>query len=326
MLPYSLEITSKVRPLRDFFIIIFFILLGLKMQISGLTSLSLSRMIPPIIFFCLFVLIAKPLIIMMLSGLLGYTKRTSFLTGGSLAQTSEFSLIIVALAVALGHIGNEILFIVTSLSIVTIAGSTYIIMYSNKIYPRISGALSIFERKKIREKKTTEKQFDTVLFGYNRIGFGLLKSLNKIRKKLVVVDFNPEVIKSLSKRGVSCIYGDADNSEFLDELPIDKLKMFISTVPEFETNMLIINKVRERNKDAILIVVADQIDDAFSLYDRGADYVITPHFLGGQYISEIIEKYKNEREKYLKEKAKHVKILKERQTEGHEHPKAEKKR
>ena len=114
------------------------------------------------------------------------------------------------------------------------------IIYSNKIYPKISKYLSIFERKEIRERKSVKRDLDAVLFGYNRIGFGVLSSLKKIKRKYLVVDFNPDVISDLKKLGVPAMYGDIDDEALLKELPLEQLEIEFSTIPEFETNALLV--------------------------------------------------------------------------------------
>ncbi len=321
MSPFHYEISSKMRPLRDFFIILFFILLGSQMVFGNINDL-----IVPAIIFSLFILIGNPLIVMILMGLLGYKKKTGFQAGLTVAQISEFSLILIALGVSAGHLTNEILSLVTIVGIITISGSTYLILYSNKIYPYLSKYLSIFERKKVREGEQEFKDYDIVLFGYNRIGYDLLESFKKLKKKFLVVDYNPETMFELSKKKIDCRYGDVDDEEFLSELNLIKTKMIVSTIPEFETNLLLINKVKQINKEAIIIVISHNIEEANVLYEKGATYVIMPHFLGGSHASRMIDEYKLDIDKFLKEKKKHIKQLRVRRGLGYEHPRAEKNR
>ena len=319
--PFHYEISSKMRPLRDFFIILFFVLLGSQMVFG-----NINELIIPAIIFSLFILIGNPLIVMILMGLLGYKKKTGFQAGFTVAQISEFSLILIALGVSVGHLTNDILSLITIVGLITISCSTYLILYSDKIYPYLSKYLSIFERKKVKENEKEFKNYDIVLFGNNRIGYDLLKSFKKLKKKFLVVDYNPETILELSKEGIDCRYGDVDDEEFLNELNLTKTKMIVSTVPEFKTNLLVINKVKQINKGVIIIVVAHNIDEANILYDQGATYVIMPHFLGGTYASMMINKNKLNFNKFLIEKKKHIKQLKTKRKLGHEHPKAEKNR
>ncbi|MDP3986965.1 MAG: cation:proton antiporter [Nanoarchaeota archaeon] len=317
--PYSLEISSKLRPLRDFFIISFFLLLGAQMAIGNIGS-----MILPAVAFSLLILIGNPLIVMSLMGLEGFTKKTSFLAGLTVAQIGEFSLITTALGAKVGHISNEILSLITLVSLITIGISTYMVIYSTRLYRLLSRYLAFFEKKTIKEKKNVGKDVDSILFGYNRIGFGILNSLKRIRKNYLVVDFNPDVIADLKKLRVPSIYGDVDDDSLLRDLPLDKLNLAISTIPDFDTNELLIETIKERNPEAIVIVRAHTIEDAMELYRAGANYVLTPHFLGGEYLSEMLREIKTDKNGYEKEKEKHIKMLRERFKHGHEHPDIEK--
>ena len=287
--PYNYEISSKLKPLRDFFLISFFLLLGAQMVIT-----NIGQYIVPAIILSLFVLIGNPLIVIMLMGIEGYTKKTGFLAGLTVAQISEFSLILIALGVKVGHVTTEILSFVTLIGLITIAGTTYMILYSHKIYPFISKYLSIFEKKKIKENKKISKDVDALLFGYNRIGFGILRSLKKIHKRYMVVDFNPDIVSDLKKMRIPCVYGDLDDEALLRELPLQTIKIGVSTIPEFETNALLLKTIKSLNKKAIVILRAHSIEDAIELYKIGADYVLTPHFLGGEYVSKMIKELKIE--------------------------------
>jgi Kef-type K+ transport system membrane component KefB/Trk K+ transport system NAD-binding subunit len=319
MSPYSYEISSRLKSLRDFFIISFFILLGSQMVFG-----EISSFIVPAIIFSLFILIGNPIIVMILMGVFGYSKNTGFMAGLTVAQISEFSLILIALGVKVGHLSKDILSFVTIIGLITIAGSTYMIMYSDKIYLYLSRYLTIFERKKIKERTIKTKEYDYILFGENRIGFSIMKSFMNLKKRYLVVDFNPERVKKLCSKKINCIYGDISNTEFLDDIRFDKAKLVVSTVPEIEINLMLLYKIREKDKGTIIITTARQISDAFELYKAGADYVILPHFLGGEYTARLIEKAKDNKKEYEIEKQKQIKDLKERMKEGHEHPKVEK--
>lgn len=317
--PYSIEISSKVRPLRDFFLIIFFIILGLSIQISNIGSVIVAAIVLSLIS-----LIFKPLILMIMMALFGYTKRNNFLVGVTLSQISEFSVIILTLGVAVGHLTSEILSTIALTLIITIILSTYMIIYSEKIYLKISKHLSIFERKKIKESKFIDDEYEYILFGENRVGFSIMQSFIKMKKNYLIVDFNPQRVKGLLSKKINCIYGDLSDSDFLDSLKIDKAKLIVSTVPEMEINLVLINKIRKKLKNAIVIVNARQISDAFELYKAGADYVILPHFLGGEYTAKIIEEFGDSKAKYRREKKKQIENLKERLRGGQRHPDVEK--
>ena len=312
--PYNVEISSKIKPLRDFFIISFFLILGAQIAINNIGGLII-----PALIFSLLILIGNPLIVMALMGAEGFTKKTGFLAGLTVAQIGEFSLITAALGEKVGHISNDVLSMITLVSLITIGISTYMVLYSGKIFPVLSKSLSVFERKNLREKRKINKNVDSILFGYNRIGFGILNSLKSLKRNYLVVDFNPDIIADLKKLRVPSLYGDVDDDSLLRDLPLDKIKIAISTIPDFETNELLIEAIKEKNVEAIVIARAHNIDDAMRLYRGGADYVLTPHFLGGEYLSDMLRDIKTDKEGYRKEKDKHIKMLLERAKKGREH-------
>jgi len=315
--PYSLEISSRVRPLRDFFLIIFFIIVGLNIPLNGLGKIIISAIILSVIS-----LIIKPIILMTLSAMQGYTKRTNFLVGTTLGQISEFSLIIVTLG-AIYHplsITSEVVSTVTLTLALTIIFSTYMITYANGLGKMLSGFIKIFEKKNVKKEKKFKKSYETILFGYNRTGFSILKSLKKAKKDYVVVDFNPDIINTLRKYRIPCLYGDAYDPEFLDELHLNKVKMVISTIPDFETDTLLVESVREVNPNTLIITRANHIDQALVLYEKGADYVLIPYSLGGDYLANMIDIFKNDQDAYKEEKQRQIKLLEERKKIlGHEH-------
>ncbi|MGB9748891.1 MAG: cation:proton antiporter [Candidatus Woesearchaeota archaeon] len=318
--PYSYEISSKLKPLRDFFIIFFFLILGSQMIFT-----NISRMIIPTILFSLFILIGNPFIVMVLMGILGYTKKTGFLAGLTVAQISEFSLILINLGVRVGHLPKDVLSFVTLVGIITIAGSTYMILYADKIYSKIGKYLSILEFKKTRKEELKKEYFDFILFGYNRIGFSILNAFLKLKKKFLIVDFNPEIVEKLIREGHPCIYGDASDVDFLQQLNFKNTKIFVSTIPDYEANITILKEVKKTNPRAIIILTARQIKEALNLYNEGADFVILPHFLGGEFTSRLIEKARTSIKQYKAEKEKQLKELNKRIEEKHEHPKIERK-
>ncbi|MEK6809295.1 MAG: cation:proton antiporter [Nanoarchaeota archaeon] len=305
--PYRYEISSKMKPMRDFFLVLFFIMLGYQL---GFTDLQQN--IVPIILFSLLVLIGNPLSILILMGLMGHTKRNGFLAGLAVAQIGEFSHILLALGISIGHLGKDVLSIITAVTLITIAISSYLSLYAGKIYPFLSKYLSIFEKKNVRAKipHLGYKKYDVILFGCDRVGHDLVDLFKKMKQKFLIVDHNPEIVSSLSKKGMKCIYGDASDMELLEELHFSNVKMVVSTIPDFEINVAIINKVRDRNSSAVIVVVSHHAEEAIELYAKGASYVILPHLLGGYHASMLIEKHGLSYDQFLKEKIKHLEHLK----------------
>jgi len=316
--PYHREISARMRPLRDFFLILFFVFLGSQMTVGDVSKFTTAAIV-----FSLFVLIGNPLIMMIIMGALGFGRRTSFLTSITSAQISEFSLILAALGVKVAHLSNDELSLITLVGIITIAISSYLILYAERIYQWISPALFVFERKRHREDEGKRSAFDTVLFGCNRIGYEFVEMFRHERRRFLIVDYNPEIIVQLKREGIPCRYGDAQDLEFLGELGLERVKMVISTIPDTDTNRLLLRWMREHNPDALVIITAHDVEDAQSLYLGGASYVIMPHFLGGQHAAQMVSENKFSAENFRYERAKHLAYLENKRRLGHQHPPAE---
>ncbi len=309
--PYHYEISAKMKILRDFFIVTFFILLG-----SQLSPANLYQFLWPAIAFSAFILIGNPLIVMVLMGLLGYNKKTGFLAGLTVAQISEFSLILIILGIKASHIPSEILSLATIVGIVTISFSTIMILYSESLYAFFEPILGVFERKRTHRERGTMERFDIILFGCHRVGSDFLPSLEKSKKSFLVVDFDPAIIRHLAACGIPNRYGDAEDNEFLDSLNLKKTELVISTLPDFEANMFIVNKVRKANPNAMLIALGHTIPEAEELYAEGATYVILPHYIGGNYAAMLVEKHAGNLKKFAVERQKHLKHLLQRKAHG----------
>jgi Trk K+ transport system NAD-binding subunit len=262
---------------------------------------------------------------MFLCSFFGYKRRISFLTSIHLAQISEFSLIIVAQGLLLGHISRSIFTLTILVAIITMIITSYFIKFDDKIYSKLKRGLKPFDNftqgyEELEYLPETRKT-DVIMCGHNRIGYSIGKTIDKLEKNLLVIDYNPEIIRALIKKKVSCLYGDVSDIEVLERLPFKEVEMVISTIPSSKVNKLLIESTKEVNKKATIYVTASSVEKALKLYEAGADYVILPHFLGGEHASLLIEQFSSNVGKIIKNKLEHIKELKHRQTIGHEHPK-----
>jgi len=312
----STEIASRLKPLRDFFLILFFILIGSKIFITHFQEYLFE-----VIVLSLFVLIGNPLIMLLILGPLGYKSKTSFLLGLTSAQISEFSFILINLGIKLGHLNESLISITALVGLITIFLSTYLFVYADKIYSYTARYLKVFERKKAKEEKEEIPNYEIILFGCDRIGFSLLNIFKNWGRKFLIVDYNFEIVKRLKKDGFEVLYGDAEEIDLLQSLNLDKTKMVISTIPDYETNLLILKEYRKENNEGIFVSIAHSIQDALDLYQAGSDYVVLPHFLGGEYVGYLLEKHSFNKDDYSNLKEKAIEHLKQRIKIGHEHPK-----
>jgi len=298
-LPYRFEISSRMKPLRDFFIVLFFVFLWSQLQFS-----DVSVYIVPIIIFSLFVLIGNPFIVMTLMWRMGYKRKNGMMVWFTVAQISEFSFILMWLALAVGHITNmDIVSMVTIIGLITIAWSSYYFTYSDRIYSKIGKYLKIFERKNPLAEASfswPNQQYDVIVFGNHRTGQSIIESLQKDGKKFIIVDYDPQVIRELEAKGIPCMYGDASDIETLEELGIHKAKMIVSTVHDYEANALILEYAKKSQNDLVTILSANKVDDADVLYNNGANYVLVPHVIGGQHTAMLIEQYAYDAKQYAK--------------------------
>lgn len=280
----SIQIVAKVRTLRDFFLTIFFVTLGMQMSFDYVLENFFL-----IVIVILFVMVLKPFIVLVLIGLFGYKKRTSFLTAITTGQISEFSLIVVFLGSKLGYISSEISSFMAVVSMVTFVTSTYVMTHAKKIYPYIDRYISFVEKSHVLEKKTAITKDHIVLIGARGIGENILKAAQEGKEDVLVVDFNPDVIALLKEKGIKHIFGDISDLEIQESAQVHNAKLIISTVPEKESNLLLIDGFKRRNGTGILIAVADNRHDAKALYSKGADYVVLPDVIGGIHIAQLIK-------------------------------------
>ncbi len=310
-LPYNYEIISKIRPLRDFFATLFFISLGM-----GLSSLKVGNMLVPIAILLGLVLVFKPVITMLLVNLFGYTNRTSFLTGISIAQISEFSLIIAAQGLALNQLSDSTLMVTIVLSIVSIGVSTYFMQYESRIYNRFKQPLKLLNVFSIKKAtpgfEPPARKHDAVIIGYDRIGTIVTENLVKMGKSVFVVDFNPDVIQYLSEKRVPCLLGDITEADTLERINLKKAKLVVSTIPDVASTVLLLKKARKANRKALVFVTATNIENALTLYEHGADYVISPHFLSGKYASLLLKGSLGNIKTLIKTRREHLRELQKR--------------
>jgi len=304
------EISSRIKSIRDFFIIIFFVVLG-----SGLILSNASLLVVPAIVLSLFVLVGNPLIIMFLLGFLGYKPRTSFFAGVTVAQISEFSLILVALGYKMQLLQSSDVGLVTLIGIITISLSSYMIKYSAEIYNFLKPVLAVFDfRKGAAEKHLTGKSLKNhiVLIGAHRLGHHLIDALLKQKQPFVIVDFNPEVVEKYIELGALAICGDITDSYIQQEAHIEDAKLIISTIPDFNDNLALLDAVKKstfkKKAKPKLIFIAQDESEIKALYEQEIDYVISPHFMGGMHLAKILEgKQLTQGLKKLREH--HLKIL-----------------
>lgn len=303
-LPSAQEISARLRPLRDFFLIVFFIALG-----SNLTFSSLGAHLMLVVLAIMLAVVIKPIVAMATMGYLGYTKRTSFKTSVSLAQISEFSIVLIVLAQTKGLISHDFVSNIIFITLVSITASTYMINGSDTLFTKLEKRLTFFERRKARGEPTPETNYELVLFGYQRGGHEFVQLFKQLKKKYVVVDYDPEIIDVLESRKINYLYGDATDTELLEEAGVDHAKLVISAVPDYDVNLFLLSHLEQKNPQAIVILHSDDPLEAAKLYEAGATYVILPHYIGSEKISSFIQSSGLSKKAFHKHRKKHLDYL-----------------
>jgi Kef-type K+ transport system membrane component KefB len=293
--PYSLDVVAKIRSLRDFFVTLFFVALGMQLQIDSLqvvlVSLALSA----------FVIASRFLTVGPAFYALGYGTRVGALCSMSLAQAGEFALVIVALGLSLGHVGRDVASVLALTLVVTSTLSTYMMMGNHAIAHRIVhllrglGVRDRMQRGDDDGEPGHQHQPDLVVLGFHRVASSLVYQAQGSAKghDALVVDFSPEVYSKLGELQVPVVYGDISHLDTLEHIGIEHAGVVISTVSEDflrgTDNLTLLRQIRHLNPGARVILSAETLDRARAMYEAGADYVVLPRLVTATAFLDVLE-------------------------------------
>ncbi len=275
--PYRDTLGARLVSLRDFLLLFFFIDLGARLDLGLLGAQFVESLV-----FSLFVLVGNPLIVMVIMGVLGYRKRTGFLAGLTVAQISEFSLILGALGLSLGHIDRETMGLITLVGLITISASTYMIIYSHPLYEILEPWLKIFERRNPYREREPDSELDDgvtdiVLFGVGRFGKGIAQALRARGCRVKSVDNNPQLVRAGDAMGYPVLYGDAEDPEFIATLSLTHVQWVIGTASDRRVNQTLIQSLRSVGYAGRIAVTAHSSGEVAILEQAGADLVLLPY-------------------------------------------------
>ncbi len=274
--PYREVIGARLVSLRDFLLLFFFIDLG-----AGLDLSVIGAQVTPAVILSLFVLIGNPLIVMIILGVMGYRKRTGFLAGLTVAQISEFSLILGALGLSMGHIDRDTMGLITLVGLITISASTYMILYSHWLYEKLAPWLNLFERRRpwreAGKQEETGTGYDVLLFGLGRFGTGIARELHKRGYRVLGIDFDPDLLRRREKIGLDVRYGDAEDPEFLATLPLEGSRWVVSSLRESSINRTLLHGLHSLGYSGQIAATAHTPTEAEQLEQAGTDRVLIPY-------------------------------------------------
>lgn len=271
--PYREAISGRLTPLRDFLLLFFFIEIG-----AGIDPASLRAGLPIALTLSAAALIAKPIIVTGLLSLAGHRQKVSLATGITLAQISEFSLILVALGVAQGSVGSDIAGIVTTTALITIAVSSQMIARTERLVDRLSSRLPRLERR-VAGHATFEDgpplRPDVIVVGLGRFGSTVVEELLDRGERVVGVDFDPRAVAE-GRLGIPILYGDADDPSLGEHLPLEGSRWVVSTLRSLEANLTLVRSLRLNGYPGAIAVASEDSADCELLRAAGADVTIQP--------------------------------------------------
>jgi Kef-type K+ transport system membrane component KefB len=297
--PYALDVTAKVTTLRDFFITLFFVALGMTIPVPGLSVIGLALLIAAFTVVSRVVTTFTPLYLMK-QGL-----RASLLPAINLAQISEFSLVVIQTGVAAGHISTATSSAASFAFVLLAVLSTFVMARSDQVTRGLIGPLKRIGLRDLDDGNDADAGHDAghgearriVILGFFRAASALLSEIElrnpTVLEQITVIDFNPVVFRTLSDRGMHVVYGDISNVDTLLHAGVAKSEMIILSIPNSllkgADNEKLVRHVRSLNPSAKIVATAELLSDVNDLYEAGADYVTVTRLSDAHQLYKVIE-------------------------------------
>lgn len=293
--PYTLDVTAKVGSLRDFFVTLFFVALGMTIPAPDSHSIWGALAI------CAFLVFSRMLTVFPPLYLMRQGHRTSWLATINLSQVSEFSLVILALGLKSQHISEATAGMIAYAFVILAVASSYGINQSSRLVPWLTHGLVRWGLPDLGQKEAAHSQTEQTpsifLLGFFWSASSFLEEVRHrdtgLLNQLAVIDFNPQVYSELKARGVRVIYGDISRRDTLLHAGVDKAKLIICTLPNIvlkgTSNLKLLKQLRSINPEAQIVVHAEFLNEVPSLYAAGASYVVLPRILEAEELCEVVQ-------------------------------------
>ena len=280
---YTSELTERVRPLTDFFMMVFFSSIGLRLAADQLFAYWEEALIASAL-----MMVGNFLIMFGLINYEDFTPETSFIGSINLIQVSEFSLVVGAIAVSRGFVSPDILGFLSLMAIVTMGLSTYVINYNYQIWSRVKPYFARFESPDKRDVELRTYRDHAVVIGYDDVTKRVLPHLKEAYGDVVVIDRNPRHLEFLRDSPYEFIYGDFKHGELRKAAGVGRAAVILSSSVEPDVNW---TAIREADEDALVFAEAKSKNDAIELYRRGATYAISSTALTADQLAATVESY-----------------------------------
>ena len=298
--PYNLDVMAKAVSIRDFFVTLFFVALGMQIPIPTwqVVGIALAASV--------FVMVSRVSVVPILYAL-GLGHRASLLPAINLAQVSEFSIVIASLGFARHQIPANVVTVVIITFAITAVLSTYMINASHRVQKVMSGWLKLLHIKDLDVAPTgeeaREERKETVVFlGFFRDASSVLHEFENdgdsteaadFLRKILVIDFNPTVMRELRRRKISCIYGDIAHADTLRHASIENAELVISSITDDilrgTNNLRMLKNIRASCPAARVVLTTEHIPQALHFYESGADFVYIPRLHSAPLLARILK-------------------------------------
>ncbi|HSP08284.1 MAG TPA: cation:proton antiporter [Candidatus Dormibacteraeota bacterium] len=300
--PYNVDVVAKAVSIRDFFVTLFFVALGMQITIPSLQVFELALAASA------FVIVSRVVVVPILYALrLGL--RTSIVPAINLAQVSEFSIVIASLGVTIHpqQISSDVLTIVIITFALTSVVSTYMINFSHRIQGVLASAFKAIGLKDLDSSATLqelEQMHQPVIFlGFFRDTSSILyefehegdaKEARQFIEKILVIDFNPTVMRELRRKEIRCVYGDIAHMDTLRHAGIEHAELVVSSITDDvlrgTNNMKLMKNVRSNAPNTRIVLTTDHIPQALEFYAAGADFVFIPRLYSAAACARILRR------------------------------------
>ena len=299
--PYNVDVAAKAVSIRDFFVTLFFVALGMQITIPSLQLLELALAAS------VFVVVSRVVVVPILYALrLGL--RTSIVPAINLAQVSEFSIVIASLGVTLHQISQDVLTIVIVTFAVTSVVSTYMINASHPIQKVLTAGFKAIGLKDLGPSKEEQEAAlalhqpviflgffrDTSSILYEFEHEGSVADARQFIEKILVIDFNPTVLRELRRKDIKCVYGDIAHADTLRHAGVEHADLVVSSITDDvlrgTSNLRLMNSVHTHAPNAKVVLTTDHIPQALNFYEQGADFVFIPRLYSAAACARILRK------------------------------------
>lgn len=292
--PYGTDVAAKLGGIRDFFVTLFFVSLGLKVPLPSAGTLGLAALL------VVFVFASRILSMVPIAHRFGMGLRTGLVAAVNLSQVSEFSLVILALGAGYGHVTAELQGLLLTTMLLASVASTYLIQYNDalaRVGVRLCGRFGVRDSDRSVEAKAHASGRDIVLLGCFREGTALLERLDEaedgLKERVLVVDFNPALRSSLERRGYKWVYGDLAHPQTLHHVGIEEASVVVCSISDTflkgTTNSKMLAHLKHLAPKARFVMTADDPAAAARLKKEGAAYAVDAGALAGARLHDILK-------------------------------------